>query len=75
MASLPQISGNRLVRALEKAGWTVLRQSGSHVQMKHPSRTGRLTVPLHGRRSIPPKTLAAILSQAGLGADELRNLL
>lgn len=75
MAGLPQVSGTRLVRALEKAGWTILRQSGSHAQMNHPRRSGRVTVPLHGSRSIPPKTLATILNQAGLSADELRDLL
>lgn len=75
MARLPQISGPRLMRALERAGWQAARQSGSHVQMVHPERAGRVTVPIHGSTVIPPKTLRAIVTQAGMTIDELRRIL
>jgi predicted RNA binding protein YcfA (HicA-like mRNA interferase family) len=44
---LPVVSGQRLVKALERAGWEVARQRGSHVRMKHRDRRIFLTVPLH----------------------------
>jgi predicted RNA binding protein YcfA (HicA-like mRNA interferase family) len=44
---LPVLSGQRLVKALERAGWQEVRQRGSHVRMKHPDRRVSLTVPLH----------------------------
>jgi len=43
--------------------------------MRHPSRPGIAVVAIHAGRIIPPGTLAAILSQAGISTDELRGLL
>jgi predicted RNA binding protein YcfA (HicA-like mRNA interferase family) len=70
---LPVVSGQRLVKALERDRWTVARQRGSHVRMKHPERRIALTVPLH--RELKRGTLSGILSDAGLDADRLRELL
>jgi predicted RNA binding protein YcfA (HicA-like mRNA interferase family) len=70
---LPVVSGQRLVKSLERDGWTVARQRGSHVRMKHPERRIALTVPLH--RELKRGTLSGILSDAGLDADRLRELL
>ena len=64
-----------MVRALERAGWVERRRSGSHAQFRHPSKPGRVTVPMHARVTLNPKTLATILDQAGLTVDELRDLL
>jgi predicted RNA binding protein YcfA (HicA-like mRNA interferase family) len=72
-AGLPVVSGQRLVKALERAGWEVARQRGSHVRMKHPDRRTALTVPLH--RELKRGTLSGILNDAGVDADELRRLL
>jgi len=70
---LPVVSGARLVRALEKHGWEVARQRGSHVGLRHPERHVFLTVPMH--KELRRKTLDGILKDAGLGRDELRQLL
>lgn len=70
---LPAVSGDALVRALRRGGWEVVRQRGSHVRLKHPDRHTPLTVPLH--RELKRGTLAGILGDAGLGADEFRRLL
>jgi predicted RNA binding protein YcfA (HicA-like mRNA interferase family) len=70
---LPVVSGQRLVKALERAGWEVARQRGSHVRMKHPDRRVSLTVPLH--RELKRGTLSGILNDAGLDTDQLRRLL
>jgi len=70
---LPVLSGQRLVKALEKAGWQLVRQRGSHVRMKHPDRQASITVPLH--RELKRGTLSGILGDAGLDADRLRRLL
>ncbi len=72
-AGLPVVSGQRLVKALERAGWEVARQRGSHVRMKHPDRRISLTVRLH--RELKRGTLSGILNDAGVDADELRRLL
>lgn len=70
---LPVLSGQRLVKALEREGWQLVRQRGSHVRMKHPDRRVSLTVPLH--RELKRGTLSGILGDAGLDADQLRRLL
>ena len=70
--ALPVLSGQQLVRALERSGWQVARQRGSHVRMKHPERKSPVTVPLH--REIKRGTLTGILNDAGLDVSELRRL-
>jgi predicted RNA binding protein YcfA (HicA-like mRNA interferase family) len=50
-------------------------QRGSHAQLKHPSRGGRVTVPLHRGETIGPGLLRSILNQAGITVDELRSVL
>lgn len=70
---LPVVSGSRLIRALERRGWQVVRQRGSHVRLKHPDRPTFLVVPLH--RGLRRKTLDGILKDAKLGRNELRRLL
>jgi predicted RNA binding protein YcfA (HicA-like mRNA interferase family) len=69
------VSGSELVRALRKLGWIVVTQRGSHVQLKHPERGGRVTVPIHAGETIGPQLLNSILRQAGLNIDELRAVL
>ncbi len=63
-----------LLRALLRAGFVEVRVVGSHHFLRHPS--GRaVSVPVHGSRDVPRGLLAQILDDAGLTADELRNLL
>ena len=47
-------------------------QKGSHAQLKHPMRGGRVTVPLHAGETIGPGLLRSILSQAGLTTEDFR---
>ena len=55
-----------VVRILEKDGWTLERQKGSHKIFKHLNKKGILIVPDHGKEDIKLGTLNAILKQAGL---------
>jgi predicted RNA binding protein YcfA (HicA-like mRNA interferase family) len=71
---IPAVPGTKVVRALERAGFTVTRVSGSHHVMRHPD--GRtVVVPVHGGRDVPKGTLRNILAIIGMTADELRKLL
>ena len=69
------MSGQRLIRALRRAGFVALRQKGSHVSLE--KRAGgqywRTIVPLH--REIRPGTLSDILNQTGLSKEDLLALL
>ena len=70
---LPVVSGAQLVAVLERLGWQVLRQRGSHARLRHSDRSVSLVVPLH--RELKRGTLNGILKDAGLDRDELRDLL
>jgi predicted RNA binding protein YcfA (HicA-like mRNA interferase family) len=54
-----------LVKLLKDDGWEKKEQKGSHLQLVHPTKKGKVTVPVHGG-DIPKGTLNAILKQAGL---------
>lgn len=74
-ALLPRITGREAVRALAKLGWVVVVQKGSHVQLKHPDRGGRVTVPVHGSETLGPGLLRSIMNQAGCTVEEFRAVL
>jgi predicted RNA binding protein YcfA (HicA-like mRNA interferase family) len=63
---LPHLSGAEIIRALERLGFTQARQKGSHVILKRGS-IG-CVVPLH--REVKIGTLAGVLRQAGVSAEE-----
>ena len=76
MSGLPQVSGARVVRALERAGFVLLRQVGSHAQMRHTTDLSRrVSVPVHQGTDLKPGTLRGILRAAQLTADDLKALL
>ena len=54
-----------LIRLLKKDGWVEKAQIGSHLQLVHPTKSGKVTIPVHGG-DIPKGTLNAILKQSGL---------
>ena len=59
------LSSREVLKALRSAGFVVVDQKGSHVQLKHPEHPGRVTVP-HPKRDLRIKTVKSIESQSGL---------
>ena len=74
MPPLPSVRGDRVVRALEKAGFKVARITGSHHIMRHPDGRGT-TVPVHPGHDIAKGTLRGILADASMTAADLQRLL
>ena len=72
---LANIKPKETIRALERAGWFIHESSGSHVQLKHPTKPGRITVPFHARFDLPKHILKSIINQAGLSNEEFFELL
>ena len=70
MGKLPGINHLEAVRALEKAGFRVLRQ-GKPIVMTDGAR--RITIPRHN--PVNAITMAGIVKDAGLTIDEFRRLL
>ncbi len=74
-ARLPVLNARDVVRALQRAGFSVSRISGSHCRLVHTSEPARkVTVPLHGG-DLKRGTLRSIVAQAGLTVAEFVPLL
>ncbi len=76
MSRLPTLPAREVIRALERAGFVVVRISGSHRRLVHPGDPSRATtVPLHKGRDLAPPVVRAILKQARLTQHEFLALL
>lgn len=71
---LPRVTAAELVRALERDGWLFSRQKGSHRTYRHPTKPGRVVVPMHPG-DLRTGLVADTLKDAGLTPDDLRRLL
>ena len=71
MPKLPPISGPKVIKALDKAGFQIVGRKGSHVRLKKKTldKIYIVVVPLHPE--LKKGTLKSILRQAGLTNEEL----
>lgn len=62
------MSGKKVKKIMMDNGWIVDSVVGSHFQMIHPARPelGKISVPVHGNRDLPPRTFASIKRQSNL---------
>jgi predicted RNA binding protein YcfA (HicA-like mRNA interferase family) len=65
-------SGAEAVRKLQRAGWTVARQRGSHVMMVKPGYEYTLSIPQHDE--LGPGLLRKLIRQAGLSVETFNEL-
>ena len=74
MMKVPSLPYERVVKALQRTGWVVVRQRGSHIRLqKHtPTETLKIIVPAH--RPIKRTTLSHILKQAKISVDEFTEI-
>jgi len=70
---LPRTTAGKVTRVLEKAGFVLVRQSGSHKIYKN-SEGKRVTVPKHSKKVRHPKVLKSILRDADLTVEQFREL-
>lgn len=75
MTKVPSLGYEKVIVALQRDGWVVVRQKGSHIRLQKHTRSEilKLTVPAH--RPIKRSTLAHILKQARLTVEEFEALL
>jgi predicted RNA binding protein YcfA (HicA-like mRNA interferase family) len=75
MPKLPALRPQKVIRALNRAGFVLNRIKGSHHHFDHPEKPECVvTVPVHGR-DIKRGTLQSIIKQAGMTVDECLDLL
>ena len=74
MTKLPRLNAQKLIKALQKAGFEVIRIRGSHHFLRHPD--GRCTViPVHRGETIGPGLMSEILRDCEINLEELTKLL
>ena len=75
MSKTPSLSYIKIIKALQRDGWTVVRQRGSHIRLQ--KRIGnellKITVPAH--RPVKRSTLSHILKQVRLDVGNFLDLL
>lgn len=70
---IPVLGSKETIRKLQKAGFIVDHQTGSHVILLHLVLKHRVTVPYHNK-DIKTKTMKSIIEQAGLTIEEFVKL-
>jgi predicted RNA binding protein YcfA (HicA-like mRNA interferase family) len=68
MPKLPVLSANKVVKALKRAGFKIVRQSGSHIHLWHNKRRILVTVPNH--KELAKGTLNAIIKQSKMSREK-----
>lgn len=66
MPKLPQISGWKVVKLLQKEGWGVVSQKGSHMKLSKDSDLGKVTVIIPQHKVLKKGTLSSILKMSNL---------
>ena len=74
MSRLPRLTAQDVVRLLEKMGFELSRQSGSHKVFKN-NQGRRVTVPFHAGKTLHPKVLKSILNDAEISVGDLKKYL
>ncbi len=69
MTALSGFSWQDIAKALQKAGFSLDRQRGSHMVFVHSGTNRMVVVPRHSE--LKPGTVRAILREAGLSRDQL----
>ena len=60
------MKSSELVRLLKKDGWFVVRQTGSHMIMEHPTKKGQIVCHYHGSHEVGNGLEKKIKKDAGL---------
>jgi predicted RNA binding protein YcfA (HicA-like mRNA interferase family) len=70
MGHLPQIKPQKLIKIIQKVGFIIIRQSGSHVILKHPD--GRFTTIPNHTKTIGKGLLAKIMKDTKITVSEIK---
>ena len=68
---MKSVSGRELARLVENRGWQLLRVNGSHHIYGRAGRVVRLSIPIHGNKSLKTGLLRHLLKMAEIPEDEL----
>lgn len=76
MSNVPQLSGKEVIKVLEKVGFVVSRQKGSHIRLMRVQDGTKQLVTIPNHKIIRKGTLLnGILKPINLSSEEFRKLL
>ena len=68
MPPVPVLRPREVIKVLERCGWHVTRQKGSHVILTKPGSIATLSVPNHSE--VARGTLRSLIANAGLTVND-----
>jgi predicted RNA binding protein YcfA (HicA-like mRNA interferase family) len=71
---LPRVTAKEVLKVLERIGFSLARQSGSHLIYKNEEGK-RVTIPYHSGKVLHPKLLLSILKDANLTLEAFKEIL
>jgi predicted RNA binding protein YcfA (HicA-like mRNA interferase family) len=66
MPKLPQVSGNDIVKLLQRLGYQIIRQRGSHIRLRKVTSLGEHNITVSAHKVLAKGTLNDILSRVSL---------
>jgi len=74
MSGLHNLKPDMVIKAFERAGWKVRKQTGSHVKLTKEGSSYILSIPVHKGKPIKQGLLRDQIKKAGLTVDEFLEL-
>jgi predicted RNA binding protein YcfA (HicA-like mRNA interferase family) len=71
---LPRVTANEMIKIIERLGFHLSRQSGSHKIYKNDEGK-RVTIAYHSGKILHPKMVKSILADVGLSVDDFKKIL
>jgi len=75
MSKVPSLNYDKVIKALKRDGWVVVRQKGSHIRLHKYTRDKKLKLIVPTHKPIKRSTLTHILKQAELNLEDFLELL
>jgi predicted RNA binding protein YcfA (HicA-like mRNA interferase family) len=64
------VTGKEMCKVLERRGWRLVRTRSSHRRYEKAG-SQPITIPVHGNKTLKPRTQRSIMKAAGLTDDDL----
>lgn len=75
MSKVPSLNYQKVINALKRDGWIVVRQKGSHIRLQKHIRNETLKIIVPAHSPIKRSTLSHILKQSRMSVSKLTELL
>jgi predicted RNA binding protein YcfA (HicA-like mRNA interferase family) len=75
MSKVPSLNYDKIIRALQRDGWTVVRQRGLHIRLQKHVADDVLKIIVPAHKPVKRSTLSHIIKQVRLSTEEFLALL